>query len=177
MPDIKAVRRQLSVTAIVMGTLCLASVGILVSPIGASSRTSGQRLNDLWTDLRAKDREVAPLTDIDKKVVSAQQQIAAFYKDRLPSSYAVISEQLGKTASATGVKLTTGQYVTEPADIPGLQCVTITATITGNYVQEVKFVNAIEREKTFFIVDSVILGEQSGQVSLQIEMETYLKGA
>jgi len=177
MPDIKDARRYLRLAAIVMGAFSVASVGILVSPIGASSRTGGQRLNDLWTELRAKDREVIPLNGIDKKVIHAQQQISVFYKDRLPSSYAAISAQLGETASAAGVKLTTGQYTSEPAELPGLQRIFITAVITGNYLQTVKFVNGIEREKTFFIVDSVSLGETSGEVSLQIEMETYLKGA
>jgi Tfp pilus assembly protein PilO len=177
MPDIREARRQLKLVAIVMGALCLVSVGILVSPIGTSSRTSGQRLSQLWTDLQAKDREVAPLNGIDKKVISAQEEIAVFYKDRLPSSYATISESLGKTATESGVKLTTGQYLTEPSDLNGLQVVTVTANITGNYVQTVKFVNSIERAKIFFIVDSVSLAGESGEVSLQIEMETYLKGA
>jgi len=160
-----------------MGVLCVASVGVLVSPIGTSSRRSGQQLSDLWTELRAKDREVMPLNGINNKVINAQQQIAVFYKDRLPSSYASVSERLGKTATDTGVKLTTGQYATETAEINGLQRITITANISGNYLQTVKFINTLEREKMFFLIDSVTLGEESGQVSLQIEMETYLKGA
>jgi hypothetical protein len=176
MPDIREARRYLRLAAIILGAISLISGGVLLSPVGRSSRNSGQQLNDLWTELRAKDREILPLGGIDKKVINAQKQIAAFYDERLPSSYAAISRQLGETAAAAGVKLTTGQYLTEPAGLRGLQRITIVANITGNYIQTVKFINGIERAKMFFLVDGVALGEQSGAVSLQIEMETYLKG-
>jgi type IV pilus assembly protein PilO len=40
----------------------------------------------------------------------------------------------------------------------------------------VRFINALERDKLFFIVDSVELGgEQGGQVKLGMKLETYLR--
>ncbi len=52
----------------------------------------------------------------------------------------------------------------------------IDANFVGDYLQVVKFINAMERDKTFFILDSVTLGEaQGGTVRVQLKFETYLK--
>jgi type IV pilus assembly protein PilO len=45
-------------------------------------------------------------------------------------------------------------------------------------LQLVRFINALERDQLFFIIDSVQLGgEQGGTVKLQMKMETFLKGS
>jgi type IV pilus assembly protein PilO len=52
----------------------------------------------------------------------------------------------------------------------------IEADLAGDYLQLVRFVNALERDQLFFLVDSVGLGgQQSGVVKLQLRLETYLK--
>ena len=46
----------------------------------------------------------------------------------------------------------------------------------GNYVSLAKFINALERDEMFFIIDSIALaGEQKGPIKLQMKFETYLK--
>jgi hypothetical protein len=55
--------------------------------------------------------------------------------------------------------------------------VTVTANLGGNYEEAMKFINALERNKMFFIVDAVNLGDQNGgNVRLNISLETYMKG-
>jgi hypothetical protein len=40
----------------------------------------------------------------------------------------------------------------------------------------VRFVNALERSKTFFLVNTVVLGDaQGGTVKLQMKVESYLR--
>jgi type IV pilus assembly protein PilO len=39
----------------------------------------------------------------------------------------------------------------------------------------VKFINALERDKIFFVIGGVTLGEQQGNVRLQLKLETYLR--
>ena len=52
----------------------------------------------------------------------------------------------------------------------------IDASLTGDYLQLVKFINSLERDQLFFIVNSVQLGgEQAGTVRLQLQLQTYLK--
>jgi Tfp pilus assembly protein PilO len=177
MAGIKETRRRFTVALVALLVISLVAVGILISPIGKSSRSGPQRLEELWSELRIKDREVIPLRGIDKKVLTAKEEIASFYDTRLPSSYASVFDQLGKLASSSGVRLASGRYHTEPADVSGLQRIDIQANISGNYVNVVKFINTVERDKMFFLIDGVSLGEQqAGAVNLQIQIETYLRG-
>jgi type IV pilus assembly protein PilO len=51
----------------------------------------------------------------------------------------------------------------------------IEISLSGDYLQEVKFINQLERDKMFFLIDGIALGEQQGNVRLQIKLETYLR--
>ncbi len=68
------------------------------------------------------------------------------------------------------------KYAVKDAPIDGLQRVEIEANFSGDYLQLVRFINALERNKLFFLVNGVQLGsEQNGVVALQIKVETYLR--
>ena len=50
------------------------------------------------------------------------------------------------------------------------------ADLSGNYTSLAKFINALERDEMFFIINSVTLGgEPQGPVKLNVKLETYLK--
>ncbi len=58
----------------------------------------------------------------------------------------------------------------------GLQRMEIEADLAGNYSSLAHFINALERDDTFFIINSVTLGGQpQGPVKLSVKLETYLK--
>ncbi len=178
MPDIEELRRRFRLALAALIAVCLIGAGILLSPIGSSSRTRQQEIERLRTELRLKTAATAPLQGMARKVISAQQEIAAFYHDRLPSSYASISEALGGMASENGVNLVTGHYKAEASGVPGLQYVTIDASITGDYPHLVKFINATERDKAFFVIDDVSLTrQQAGVIQVQIRIEAFLREA
>lgn len=178
MLDIKAARRRFRLALIILLAVCAGAVGVLLSPIGDSSRRRQQKLEQLRAELRAKSIDAAPLLGIDRKVGIAHKEVTAFYRDRLPSSYAAVSERLGSIASEAGVSLTTGHYKAEPSGVPGLQHLLIDASITGDYLHTVKFINATEREQMFFLIDGISLTQQQGGiVQLQIRIEAFLKDA
>jgi len=63
-------------------------------------------------------------------------------------------------------------------ETPGATRIGIDAQLAGDYVNEMKFINALERSKLLFVVNSVDLGEaQGGNVRLELRFETYLRGA
>ncbi len=180
MPDINSARRRFSRALIVLLSIDLLAVVLLVSPIGRSSRSGRARIDQLWSELRTKEREVVPLRGIDGKVVEAKREVQDFYDSRLPSSYAALSEQVGKLAAANRVSIGSARYGSEDTAIAGLERVSIDLAVSGDYLQEIKFINALERDKTFFLVNSVALQQQSlgsGAVRLQLRIETYLKSA
>ena len=82
---------------------------------------------------------------------------------------------MGKLAAQTGVQIAAVKYDDKDAPVEGLRKLNIEVTLSGSYLQEVKFINALERDKLFFVMDGVTLGEQQGNVRLQLKMETYLR--
>jgi len=62
------------------------------------------------------------------------------------------------------------------APIEGLERIEIAATLSGDYLQLVRFINALERNRLFFLIQGVELGgEQNGIVGLQLRIETYMR--
>jgi hypothetical protein len=58
----------------------------------------------------------------------------------------------------------------------GLRPLEIDADLSGGYLQLVRFINSLERDQLFFLIDDVSLGnEQMGQVKLQMKMRTFVK--
>ena len=86
-----------------------------------------------------------------------------------------MTAELGKVATENGVQLSGVKYEEKDAPIEGLHKLNMEITLSGGYLQEVKFINALERDKMFFLIDSIALGEQQGNVRLQLKLETYLR--
>jgi type IV pilus assembly protein PilO len=176
MPDLRATRRKVKITLATMALLDVAAVIVYFSPLigtGASRRT---QLLDQWRELQQKTHEVQPLQGLDKKIPVAQKQINEFYKVRFPAQNSAISDNIGKLANESGVHVGSIKYDMKSAETLGLQPVEIEADLAGGYLQLVRFINSLERDQMFFLVNSVQLGgEQNGVVRLQMKIETYLK--
>jgi type IV pilus assembly protein PilO len=174
MPDLKQTRNRFKVAIATLVLLDIAAVAVLLTPVAGSQETRQQELRQLWLTLKA--RESAPWRGLDKKIPQAKRQIDDFYGQRFPDEYSAISSDLGKVASETGVRMSAGKYSQKDSAIEGLQRVEVEAQLSGNYLQLVRFINALERNQLFFIVDDLQLGgEQGGIVRLQIKLETYLR--
>lgn len=184
MADLRKTQKQVSTALIAMGVLSLIAAVLLLSGSAESRRTE---LTDLSNQLRVKTHEVVPLRGIDKKIVEARGEIKDFYDARFPEMESTVSESLGKVASENNVKIDTAKYDSKPdehneksiakdAQAVGLRCVQIEASFSGSYPQMMHFVNDLEKAKTFFLVDSVNVGEsQGGDVKLQMKLEAFVK--
>jgi len=57
-----------------------------------------------------------------------------------------------------------------------LTAISIDASVSGDYRPIVQFINALERDKIFFVINGINLtGQQTGQVNLRIRLTTYLR--
>jgi len=174
MPDLRQVRNRIKIAIAALVLADIAAVAMLLTPIAGSAEPRQQELRDSWAQLKA--RENAPWRGLDKKIPIAQRQIEDFYRDRLPSEDSSISSDLGRVASENGVSLSSVKYTPKDPGLAGLERVEIDADVSGDYVQLVRFINALERNRLFFMVDDLELGnEQQGNVKLQIKVETYLR--
>jgi type IV pilus assembly protein PilO len=173
MADVRHLRKRLVTVLAVLLCVDFACLVVLLSPLG---RSRLDEIASLQVQLKSKSQQVQPLRGLDKKVVVAKQEIADFYKDRLPSDYSAIAEQMGKLASQNGTTLAQAKYHPEDLEPGGLRPVTIESLLSGDYLHVVKFINALERDKMLFIVNSIAVGDaKGGTVRLQLKLSTYLK--
>ena len=174
MPDLKHTRNRLTIIVATLVVIDIAAAVVLLTPFAGAEGKRQQEMNRLWLSL--KSRESQPWRGMDKKIPQAQQQIADFYRNRLPDTYSGISTSLDKIGSESGIRVSGEKYSEKDAGMEGLERVEIAAEVSGDYLQLVRFINALERNKLFFIVDDLELGnEQGGIVKLQIKLETYLR--
>jgi len=176
MPDLRDTRRKVKIALAAMAVADVVLIGIYFSPLIGTQSSRRARLDQYWRELQIKTREVEPLLGLDKKIPAAHKQIDEFYKTRLPAQDSAISADIVQLASQSGIKIASVKYDMKDPEVLGLQRVQIEADLAGGYLQLVRFINSLERDQMFFLVDSVALGgEQGGIVRLQLKMETYLK--
>ena len=111
-------------------------------------------------------------------MVVANQEIADFYKQRFPSQNSQIYSEFGKLAAANGVRIETVRYKPdiEGNVLEGLEAAEMDADLAGSYTSLARFINALERDEMFFIINTVTLGnDPRGPVKLSVRLETYLK--
>jgi type IV pilus assembly protein PilO len=176
MPDLRQTRKNMKLTLAVLAAVDLLAAVLYFSPVVGSAESRRMELNRLQAELTAKTRQVAPLKDLPQKVGIAKGQIADFYKNRFASQNSQIYTALGKVAAANSVKIDQVRY--KPADTTsnGLLPIEMEADLSGSYTSLAHFINAIERDEMFFVINGVTLGgEPQGAVKLSVKLEAYLK--
>jgi type IV pilus assembly protein PilO len=178
MPDLRQTRKNIKTALAILVGVDVVALVVLFSPLVGSTDSRRQELNQLWSELQVKTRQVEPLTNLPDKVHTANGQIADFYKKRFPSQDSQIATEFGKLAAANGVTILQARYPVNVKDeeTGRLDPVAMEAELSGNYVSLAKFVNALERDDMFFLISSITLaGEQKGPIKLQMKLETYLR--
>ena len=143
------------------------------SDAGAEALAQGQ------IALKTADLQARPLQGLDSKLTAANTEADTFYTRRLPASYSQVLTELGTLTKREGVKLTRGQYAPVPilTGTPNeLAEVRIDYALTGDYRSLVHMINALERDRMFFVIRAVALtGQQAGAVGLRLGLNTWLR--
>ncbi len=163
--------------------LGLVNLGLLVSTVVLYERSKGSDAEAIARqEVALKTAKIAaqPLEGLDVKLQRASGDADAFYVTRLPVSYSEVAQELGNLAKKTSVRLAGAQYTQNAVtgDAAGqLTQVTLDARLTGDYRALVLFINGLERDKVFFLINAVTLtGQQSGTVNLRLRITTYIRG-
>jgi Tfp pilus assembly protein PilO len=176
MPELQGSRRKLQFAIAAMVVVDLVAVAVLFSPLVGSAESRRINMSQLSAELNKKTRDVEPLRGVDKKIVLAKGQISQFYKDRFAARDSDLTTELGKLATANGVRIMQAKYKQEEPTGAGVAPVEIEGNFSGDYLQLIRFINALERSKQFFTVDSVSLaGESNGPVKLDVKMHSFLR--
>jgi len=176
MPDLRKTRKNLKTALVIMAGVDLLAAIVYFSPLVGSADSRRQQLYQLQAELNEKTQQVAPLKDLPHKVELARHQIDDFYGKRFPAQQSEIVERFAKLAAANGVTVAQQTYKKKDEGQGQLRPVEIQADVAGNYTALARFINALERDEMFFIIDGVTLGgEPQGPVKLNVKLEAFLK--
>ena len=146
----------------------------------AQSNYNADAMAQQKIELKTAEIAAIPLRGLDEKVSVATAEADRFYMDRLPGSDSEMLTELGALTKRAGVRFTGAQYVPAPvlaSSAAELTEVRIDARLSGDYRPLVQFINSVERDKMFFVINGVTLtGQQTGTVNLRLRLTTYLRG-
>lgn len=164
---------------VVLGLVCLYLLVHIGLAWHEASSQDAAAIADQTVAMKTADIARKPLEGLDQKLVDANRDADRFYEKRLPFATSEVAGELGALAKKEGVKLTRVQYGYDPvlAGTPGqLTEAKMDASLSGDYRPLVLFLNALERDKMFFLISAVTLtGQQSGTVGLRLRLVTYLR--
>jgi len=161
-----------------LAVLALYFVVHLVFVLQGLKAHNADALDQQRVELRSAELAAKPLRGLDKKLVASTADADTFYAKRLPYAVSEVAAELGALTKREGVHLTRIQYAYTPvlSGTDALTEVKMDASISGDYRPIVQFINATERDKVFFVINSINLtGQQTGQVNLRMRMTTYLR--
>jgi hypothetical protein len=145
-----------------------------------ASSHNADALTEQGIALKAAEAAAQPLRGLDAKLEQSTKAADEFYKQRLPGSNSEVYAEVGALAKKQNVRFTRAQYVYAPVlpDTPAqLTEMRIDASLSGDYRPLVQFINSLERDKMFFVVNGVTFtGQDSGTVNLRLRLTTYLRG-
>jgi type IV pilus assembly protein PilO len=129
---------------------------------------------------RAAQIAALPLRGLDVKLVNSTADADRFYQERLPYAVSQVATELGKVTKEQNVRLGRVAYNYSPElSGPGqLVEVRMDAALAGDYRPLVQAINAMERDKMFFVINQIIFtGANGGQVNLRMRVTTYQREA
>ncbi len=160
---------------LVIAAYCAVHLFLVWQALGASNADA---LASQLASLRAAQIAAAPLRGLDEKLVTSSHEADDFYTGRLPYADSQIAAKLHALTKQENVRLSRIQLIHAPG-LSGsneLTEVKMDASIAGDYRPVVQFINSLERDKMFFVINGINLtGQQTGQVNLRLRMTTYLR--
>jgi type IV pilus assembly protein PilO len=145
----------------------------------AANSQNAAALADQTVAMKTAEIAKKPLEGLDEKLAQATKDADKFYGQRLPFSISGMVGELGALAKKQGVRQTRVQYAYAPvmAGTAGeLTQASMDASLSGDYRPLVLFINGLERDKMFFMIQNLTLtGQQSGTVGLRLRLTTYLR--
>lgn len=180
MTNLAQIKKRFFTVIAVLAVIDVVLIAYLLWP-GSASGSRKAQVESLRAQKAALTHEVAPLKDIDAKLVKTRADIETLYQERIPDRWSEISGHLDKLAHEAGVVPQSINYTTgrsQKSELPGVQRVEIDTSVSGEYEKVARFINDVEQDKLMFIITQIGLsGKEGGTVTLKIKFETFLREA
>jgi type IV pilus assembly protein PilO len=172
-------RHRFTVIAVALGIVCLLALLYLIAPITSSSAEKQAQLLQKQQQLRSVEEQTRPIQRLPELVSKAKNDIATFYVDRLPAFPSQVYNDIYRIAQKNNVRVSEVKYDALDTPVNDLKLIQVEAKVSGPYPNLVRFINSVERNKLFFLIDTLQLSDAKLQnteaVQLTMKMETYLR--
>lgn len=177
MTNLRELRRKLVLVLIALLLLDAAAFAFLLSPWGRSVREFQDERNRLELARKLKQAEVKPARGMDMKLAGARTELEKFFAERMAGQASAVPDRLGKLAAKHRVQMSQVKYKTDESAVRGVRRVKAEGSLAGEYLNVVRFLNAVERDAMFFTIERIALDDQEGggTVRLELKMETYVR--
>lgn len=135
----------------------------------------------LSAELAQKTEELERLTTAEGRVAENASAVTEFWTDTVKSRVPGLTEaweEIDRLANETNVVKGRIGYDRDLLDV-GLERITATMPVEGNYFDLVRFINRLERSPRFFLVEEVRLLQRESDdttILLDCSISFYLKG-
>jgi hypothetical protein len=179
------VRKRLilaGLAALVTADFAMAAYGWRLS---SAPHTPKQQLAQERTQLELLRADIRRAQNIREKMPSTQVDCDKFEHGlRTPSNgYSAITAEMGVVASKASLRIDDLTFKQKPIPNRGMEVVDMDATVTGDYVSVVRFLNSLQRSENLYEVDGLSLTEDSqnhtanGPIRVVVHMKTYFRSA
>ena len=136
-----------------------------------------EQLQVKQVELRTAQLQARPLRNLPQRVADSTKGAEHFYDARVPGADSAILSELGSLEQKANVHLSRVQTAFAPA-LRDVTEVRMDASVSGDYASVMRFINSVERDRMFFVINGLTLtGQQGGLVNLRLKVTTYLRGS
>jgi Tfp pilus assembly protein PilO len=176
MAPLNQVRGRFVIAILIFLVVDIAAVVFLFSPWGRAPEQRIDEYNRARAERTQKAHDAQPLTGMPEKLKRAEKDSDTLLRTRLPEQNSQISNEIGKLASANHVKLEQATYESKDTELPGVERLQVKASLSADYLNLIRFINALEREKMLIVIDSLKLNEQQGgSVKVDMVLDAFKK--
>lgn len=158
-------------------------VDLILLGINWEMATSPQAPRNELTILRRQDKlleaDVTRARLIRQQLPDVERQGEGFFNQTLHpvgSGYSALISDLEAITQAAGLQSEGYSFRQHGADKNGVIQVDIGTAVSGDYASIVRFINALERSDSFYILDRLSLAAgNTGQVRLNLQLRTYFR--
>jgi Tfp pilus assembly protein PilO len=172
-----------AIVALFLIDACLVYITWQSSPEAVTAmREQRDRLETQYKKLKG---DVERGDRIKASLSQGQKEFDGFYKTAFLSSqdgYSSIESDLTEIASKAGLRTTSIEFQQKEVKGRGVDDVSITETVEGNYPAIVQLINGLERSKYFYLLKDLKLdsataaqGGGNGVLRLHLELHTYFR--
>ena len=160
------------------------------------TRPSQSEYADLQKSIEQTQKQVSSSQEFFANLETSSAALGKFDqdKDRLlmihavqrSKGYSEILDKLDGIVKKANVKKSSVTYTRFPTPMPGLESVSISLPVEGNYTNVVNFIRELENSDTFFLITAINVerssqatglpgaaGQGAGSVALALTLETY----